>query len=261
MAICDKCGQEVPANNSTLELEFEIRCQGSKEMRETMLRMRADGSLQQRDRHLFEIPGVCEGSPSRAQYLGQREDPRGIYKLDGETMRRVAEGWWAMRKRLGITEVREGLTLHWYSHGLKGKVPPLLVAMFGPPPDNKILYHPDDETFYISFIHKTDPDGGMFANEEGKDETALCIRKDDGDVNFFVLNGDFREQYRTAIAAHGKVGAIEVWEANQEKARSLWSEPSGDNESPRQMMGLLALLMKRKLERDLGIKGEDEKGS
>ena len=64
---CDKCDKEVPWENDATILDA-IRI----EQPIVILMWRA--------RHLFPVDG-CEGSPSRAQYLGGEPDTRG-YELD-----------------------------------------------------------------------------------------------------------------------------------------------------------------------------------
>lgn len=66
MAICDKCGQEVPMANDA-----------------TVVQAIADGTpvliLMAKARHFLPVPG-CAGSPSRAQYIaGQPRDNRGYH--------------------------------------------------------------------------------------------------------------------------------------------------------------------------------------
>lgn len=51
--ICDKCGKEVPKDNSVFEYQILIM----------MPAIGADG-----DRHLYPVDG-CEGSPSRVQII------------------------------------------------------------------------------------------------------------------------------------------------------------------------------------------------
>jgi hypothetical protein len=73
---CDKCNHEVPSNNDATILDFYIS--GSE-----------FSILGYQSRHLLPVIDsqgevICEGSPSRAQYLkGQPRDKRG-YKYDSK---------------------------------------------------------------------------------------------------------------------------------------------------------------------------------
>ena len=79
---CDKCGQPVPKNNSLVAFEIcldDFAAVGAK-----------------RDRHFLPIivdgKVICEGSPSRAQYIkGQPRDTRGFeYRPESEEPFRLA---------------------------------------------------------------------------------------------------------------------------------------------------------------------------
>jgi hypothetical protein len=70
---CDKCGQPVPAKNDARRLELEVGA--------------SPFVLISAPRHLLPVVEggrrICEGSPSRAQYLpGQPRDPRPQYRYD-----------------------------------------------------------------------------------------------------------------------------------------------------------------------------------
>ena len=69
--LCDKCGQEVMLDNDAVALEY---------MRQHSRLPEGIERFSYGARHLFPVEG-CEGSPSRAQYLGGPKDARG-YELD-----------------------------------------------------------------------------------------------------------------------------------------------------------------------------------
>lgn len=71
------------------------------------------------------------------------------------------------------------------------------------------------DEFYISFMSDRSANTGIFASEEGT-ETALCSRG-----NFFILNGDWREQYE-AVVDQGFDACKAIFDANQDK-KSSWS--------------------------------------
>ena len=87
-AVCDKCSQEVPPNNDVAELE---KITGP--LSEGILNW---GGNNDNHRHLLPVrvrgQVVCEGSPSRAQYLeGQPRDTRSYGYREGlETLIREA---------------------------------------------------------------------------------------------------------------------------------------------------------------------------
>lgn len=70
MVTCDKCGKPVDKKNDVTVLD--ARCLGNPIY-----------ILMHRPRHLFPTES-CEGSPSRAQYLGGPPDTRGEYEFDPE---------------------------------------------------------------------------------------------------------------------------------------------------------------------------------
>lgn len=77
---CDRCGKEVKdLGDSCRELEYEMNCilvgPGEAAKREQV------GPA--RERHIFKTNG-CQGSPSRAQYLGGKLDTYEKYQLDPE---------------------------------------------------------------------------------------------------------------------------------------------------------------------------------
>lgn len=84
---CDKCGNEVPAANDAVNLDFIITG-------DPLLGFAIS-------RHLLPVVidgvTVCTGSPSRAQYIeGQPRDARGVYGYTSEQETRVREAYATM---------------------------------------------------------------------------------------------------------------------------------------------------------------------
>ena len=76
--------------------------------------------------------------------------------------------------------------------------------------------------FYISYM----PPGGMnafsfFASDEGSEETALCIRRGK-DVEYLILNGDYRNEY-SKVVAKGLKACKAVFEKHKANNESSWS--------------------------------------
>lgn len=94
MPICDKCGTEVDSQNDVLQMEFILNT-------DEFGRCNPMLALYGSHRHLIPVSDengiVCEGSPSRAQYLpGQPLDPRPEYKWDDEIHKKVVSAYLQM---------------------------------------------------------------------------------------------------------------------------------------------------------------------
>ncbi len=93
---CDKCGHDVPRNNDAVELEAIL---GGNPL----------VILGHRPRHLLPVQEngevVCEGSPSRAQYLeGQPRDTRG-YKYFPEREQAIREAYAQLQEEAATPSV------------------------------------------------------------------------------------------------------------------------------------------------------------
>ena len=81
-----------------------------------------------------------------------------------------------------------------------------------------------DDTCFVSFNSRPDSGLSMFAADElGTPETALVI-----DRKFFILNGDFREEY-IAAAPGGVEACIAVYQRYPDK-KSTWTTDSEPGE-------------------------------
>lgn len=58
----------------------------------------------------------------------------------------------------------------------------------------------DGDGFFISY--NPNPGAGIssFAADNGGDETALCAGKKDSDIEYRILNGDFRAEYEELVS-------------------------------------------------------------
>jgi hypothetical protein len=75
---CDKCGTHVPPENDATIIE------ANKTGNSVII-------LMAKPRHFLPVPGICPGSPSRAQYIkGQPRDPRYPYDESEEKAWRQA---------------------------------------------------------------------------------------------------------------------------------------------------------------------------
>lgn len=97
--ICDKCGRDIAKGNDALELAIEVhkmKRYGIDYKEEEVDPWISTAYLSYASRHLLPVVEggrvLCEGSPSRAQYLeGQPRDPRGYeYKVEDEVLSRAA---------------------------------------------------------------------------------------------------------------------------------------------------------------------------
>lgn len=79
-----------------------------------------------------------------------------------------------------------------------------------------------EKGFYFSY--NANPGGGIgiFSADEGSDETAMVI----GGL-FYILNGDFREQYQEAFKQGGKQACVDYYNSMQEKFGSSWTTEKG----------------------------------
>lgn len=79
-----------------------------------------------------------------------------------------------------------------------------------------------EDGVYISFNPAPCQNMGFLKSDEGSSETALYI-----DGEFYILNGDFRKQYKTAASSGDKVAnCIGVYQNYKKKYRSTWSSDS-----------------------------------
>jgi hypothetical protein len=77
--------------------------------------------------------------------------------------------------------------------------------------------------FYVSYLPHSNSAFGMFSGDGGGAETALVKKNGDKRPVYLVLNGDFREQYKAALAG-GYDACLRVYEAHKKSSRSTWSE-------------------------------------
>jgi len=78
--------------------------------------------------------------------------------------------------------------------------------------------------FYISFATGSGLSTlSIFSSDSGSSETALCVED-----KFFILNGDFREDYER-LGPKGLKDCMDFFIANKEKS-STWSDEISDGE-------------------------------
>lgn len=77
----------------------------------------------------------------------------------------------------------------------------------------------EGEGFYISY--NSHPGGGInfFMADDGRDETALCIEKENGDRLWLILNGDFRKEYEERFPK-GLDACIELYQKLKQEHHS-----------------------------------------
>jgi hypothetical protein len=76
-----------------------------------------------------------------------------------------------------------------------------------------------DDSLYVSFNSRPGGDLSFFGGDSDEPETALVI-----DGKYFILNGDFREEYRKA-AEGGIEAMMAVFTSNPDK-HSTWTTDS-----------------------------------
>lgn len=86
---------------------------------------------------------------------------------------------------------------------------------------NHILHRGD---FAISYQPDSTATMSVFHGDDCSDETAICDYRDKDRARFFILNGDWREEYCAALRDGGGIEAcLEIYRANKDKHGSSWS--------------------------------------
>jgi hypothetical protein len=84
---CDRCKKEVnDLTDSARELEYELDCADYGQTEAS----KREQARKVTDRHIFKRNG-CQGSPSRAQYLGGKPDT--LHKYDDKFAPKILKAW------------------------------------------------------------------------------------------------------------------------------------------------------------------------
>lgn len=84
-----------------------------------------------------------------------------------------------------------------------------------------VALHSEDGKFYISYNANTGSILPMFAGDGSGEETVLCTLVK-GEVQFYILNGDFRKEYE-ALIDKGFKACKDFFLAHPE-SKSSWSD-------------------------------------
>lgn len=87
---------------------------------------------------------------------------------------------------------------------------------------NSILW---GDGFYVSYLSDTSNISGfgsLFAGDGGMDETAIVVKIGDK-TNYYILNGDWRNQYENAVS-DGLEACMNIFRKNNKEYGSGWSD-------------------------------------
>jgi hypothetical protein len=87
---------------------------------------------------------------------------------------------------------------------------------------------------------------GLFAGDNFSDETALVL-----DNKFYVLNGDFREEYINAFKTEGIEGCCKLYAERAEKFGSTWTSHS---DPVKFLKGMIERIITKEEETNIGDK-------